>query len=75
MLVIAILGIIVWALWESHTTSRDYIERKNPYLKQQRKWMSDETDRINTNYREGMKKAGHPVSDKYEYFHNFKKEK
>ena len=75
MLVIAIVGIIVWALWESYTTSREYIERKNPYLVQQRKWMSDETDRINANYREGMKKVGSPVAKDYEYFPNIRKDK
>lgn len=69
MVVFAIIAIIIWAVWESHTTSREYIEKKHPEYAAQRAQRKALCERINKDHIKTVRSMGYEISDDHEVFH------
>lgn len=69
MVAFAIIAIIIWAIWESHTTSREYIEKKHPELAVERARRKALYERINKDHIKTVRSMGYEISDDHEVVH------
>lgn len=68
-LLTGLLGLVGMAAWESHTTSKEYINKKYPEIARQNAEKKALYAKINKRHIETVRSMGYEIADDYEVVH------